>query len=408
MPLWNRNFAIVTIGSFISALGGSITGIVFGILIYQETQSPLILSLFFVANILPRVITSFLVGPFIDRHSRKKIIVIIDYFYTCLFLILGLVLHTGFFNVIVFTAVGALFGVIDTFYQTAFMSLFQEVITPGNHSKAYSIASLLWPIAAAIMAPVAAYMIDNFEFGVAYLMYFNTFLFGVTATIEIFINAQETLNQKQVEGRQFVADFKEAMHYYKKEKGILAITILFVAFQVVYAAQDLLRMPFFVSSDTFTLQHYSYLITAGAIGRIVGGLVHYTFKYPTKKKFAIAVSVYLMVELLGATQLYMPYFLMIVTGFIVGLLSVTSFNIRMSATQTYIPGEMRGRINSTQNLLWSFGSIIGALATGLVAEYTNLDYRLIMAGAAIVSVTAVFLIPLRMSGEFKKIYNVDV
>jgi len=99
---------------------------------------------------------------------------------------------------------------------------------------------------------------------------------------------------------------------------------------------------------------------------------------------------------------------MVATGFIVGLLSVTSFNIRMSATQTYIPGEMRGRINSTQNLLWSFGGIIGALVTGLIAEYTALDYRLIMAGAAVVSISAILLIPLKMSGEFKKIYNVDV
>jgi len=408
MSLWNRNFSIVTIGSFISALGGSITGVVFGILIYQETQSPLILALFFVANILPRVITSFLVGPYIDRHSRKKIIVTIDYFYTGLFLIMGIVLHTGFFSVVVFTAIGALFGVIDTFYQTAFMSLFQEVITPGNHSRAYSISSLLWPIAAAIMAPVAAYMIDNFEFGVSYLMYFNAALFLVTATIELFINAKETLNQKQVVGRQFVADFKEAILYYKKERGILAITILFVAFQYVYAAQDLLRMPFFVSSATYTLQHYSFLITASAIGRVMGGLIHYTFKYPAKKKFLIAVSVYLAVEFLGATQLYMPYFLMVATGFIVGLLSVAAFNIRKRATQTYIPGEMRGRINSTQNLLWSFGGIIGALVTGLIAEYTALDYRLIMAGAAVVSISAILLIPLRMSGEFKKIYNVDV
>jgi hypothetical protein len=288
------------------------------------------------------------------------------------------------------------------------MSLFPEVISEGNHSRAYSISSLLWPIAAAIMAPVAAYMIDNYEFGVAYLMFFNTFLFGLTASIEVFINAKETLNRKVVEGKQFIVDFKEAIHYYKKEKGILAITILFIAFQFVYSAQDLLRMPFFVSSSTYTLQHYSFLITASAIGRVVGGIIHYIFKYPVKKKFMIAVFVYLTVEILGASQLYMPYVLMIITGFIVGMLSVTSFNIRMSATQTYIPGEMRGRINATQSLLWSFGSIIGAIVTGLVAEFTQFDYRLIMAGAAIVSISAILLIPMRMSGEFKRIYNVDV
>ncbi len=408
MILWNRNFSIVTIGSFISALGSAAAGIAFGILIYVETGSPLTLALFTVANIVPRVITNFLVGPFVDRHPRRKIIYSIDFFYAFLFLVIGLVLYQGYFNVWVFTAVGAFIGVIDTIYQVAFMSLFPEVIPPGYHSKAYSISSLIWPISAAIMAPIAAYFIENVANGVAVLMFFNAVTFVLTASIETMINVDELLNQHRGEGVQFINDLKEGIHYYKREKGILGIGILFAAFSFVYAASDLLRMPYFVQSQIYNLQHYSFLITAGAVGRMVGGIVHYMFKYPTEKKYLIAVSVYLAVEVMGATMLYLPYALMVVISFIVGLLSVTSFNIRMSATQTYIPGSIRGRVNSTQQLMWNIGSILGALVIGIVAEYSGLDYRLIIMSASAVSLTAIFLIPLRMKAEFKKIYNVDV
>ncbi|MDD5293079.1 MAG: MFS transporter, partial [Candidatus Izemoplasmatales bacterium] len=167
MKLWNRNFSIVTIGSFISAFGSAAAGIAFGILIYKETGSPLTLALFTIANIIPRVVTNFIVGPFVDRHSRKKIIVTIDFFCAFLFAIISIILFQGYFNVLVFTIVAAGFGVIDTLYQVAFMSLFPEVISPGLHSKAYSISSLIWPISAAVMAPVAAYFIENFVHGVA-------------------------------------------------------------------------------------------------------------------------------------------------------------------------------------------------------------------------------------------------
>ncbi len=407
--LWNRNFSILTIGSFISAFGSAAAGIAFGILIYKQTGSPLTLALFTIANIIPRMLTSILVGPFVDRNSRVKMIYRIDYFYSIFFSLVALILFTGYFNVWVFTIIAAFFGIVDTVYQIAFTSLFPEVITPGNHSKAYSISSLIWPISAAVMAPIATYLIETYVFGVAILMAFNALTFVITATIETQIKLEEKLNTKKVHSKiTFIEDIKEGLRYYKLEKGILGIGVLFAAFSFVYAASDLLRMPYFVNHPTLTLQNFSLLISASAIGRMVGGVIHYIFKYPTAKKYLIAVSVYITVEVLGATLLYMPYIIMVVVSFIVGLLSVTSFNIRMSATQTYIPSNIRGRVNSTQQMLWNIGTILGTLTIGLIAEYSGLEYRFIIMLASIVSLSAIVIFPIGMKNEFKKIYNVDV
>ncbi|MFA7075793.1 MAG: MFS transporter [Candidatus Izemoplasmatales bacterium] len=407
--LWNRNFTILTIGSFISAFGSAAAGIAFGILIYTKTGSPLTLALFTIANIIPRMVTAVLIGPFVDRHSRVKLIYRIDFFYSIFFALVALVLFSGYFDVIVFTLIAAFFGIVDTVYQIAFNSLFPEVISQGNHSKAYSISSLIWPISAAVMAPIATFLIENFNDGVAILMIFNAATFLVTASIETKIKVSEKLNTR-TDGIKisFITDLKEGIHYYKLEKGILGIGILFAAFSFVYATSDLLRMPYFVNHPTLTLQHFSLIISASAIGRMVGGVIHYIYKYPTEKKYVIAVCVYLAVEILGATLLYMPYVIMVIVSFIVGLLSVTSFNIRMSATQTYLPSHIRGRVNSTQQMLMNVGTILGTLTIGLIAEFSGLEYRLIILLAAIVSISAIFIIPIRMKDEFKKIYNVDV
>lgn len=391
-----------------SAFGSAAANIALGILIYAKTGSPLTLALFIVVSIIPRIITNFVIGPFVDRHSRRKIIFTIDFFYGAFFAIIGAVLFTGYFDVVIFTVVGAFLGVVDTVYQIAFMSLFPEVISEGCHSKAYSISSLIWPISAAVMAPIAAFFIENFESGTAILMLFNALTFIVTASLETKIHVNEVLNTKKATGPRFLTDMREGIHYYKKERGILGIGILFAAFAFVYSASDLLRMPYFVNHPVFTLQHFSFLISAGAIGRMIGGIIHYIFKYPTNKKYLIAVGVYFTVEILNATLLYMPYLLMVSVSFLVGLLSVTSFNIRMSATQTYIPNHIRGRVNSTQQMLWNMGTILGTLIIGLLAEYSGQDYRLIIMGASAVSLLAIILIPLRMKSEFKKIYNVDV
>ncbi|HPJ23331.1 MAG TPA: MFS transporter [Bacillota bacterium] len=406
--LWNRNFTILTLGTFVSALGSAAAGIALGILIYLETKSPMILAIFSVINILPRIVTNFLVGPFIDRHSRVKIIYLIDFFYFAFFTVFALILFQGYFNVVVFTAVAAGIGVIDTIYQTAYMSLFPEVITGNNHSKAYSTSSLIWPISAAIMAPVATFMIDTFTFGVALLMAFNAVTFLITASLETTIKVDETLNTSTPEKWKFVKDLKEGMDYYKRERGILGIALLFMAFSLVYAVSDLLRMPFFVESGVYTIQHFSWLVSAGAIGRIVGGIIHYRVRIPKDKKYLIAVSVYLTVEVLGAVTLLSPYIVMIIFSFVIGVLSVTSFNIRMSATQTYIHSSIRGRVNSVFQLLWSIGGILGLLAAGAIAEYTTIPYEWIIFCAAGISIPTIFLIPIRMRKDFENIYNVDL
>ena len=220
------------------------------------------------------------------------------------------------------------------------------------------------------MAPIAAFMIETYVFGIAILMAFNAITHFLAASVESTMRLEEILNQKEVKGFQFIEDLKEGFHYYRLEKGIFGIAILFAAFSFVYASQDLLRMPYFISSDVYTIQHFSFIISASSVGRILGGIIHYTFKYPPHKRYLIAVSVYFTVEFLSATMLYMPYVLMVTFSFIVGLLSVTSFNIRMTATQVYIPTQLQGRVNSTQNLLWNIGAIIGALVTGLFAAWS--------------------------------------
>jgi MFS family permease len=405
--LWTRDFSILVLGSLISALGSAAAGIGFGILIYRETGSPFTLALFTVANILPRMVTAFVAGPFVDRHSRRKIIYTLDFLSAASYVGVAVALFSGYFDVVVFTVLAALFGVVDTVYQLAFMSLFPDAIAEGQFSKAYSLSSLIWPLSAALMAPVAAFMIERFQDGIAILMAFNAATYFIAACFETTMRIPERIDRSETRGPRFIADLKQGFSYYRKERGVLGIGLLFLCFAVVWAAHDVLVMPFFLTSDVFTIQDYSFLISANSIGRIVGGIVHYTFTYPPKKRFTIAVTVYFTIEIIAAVYLFLPYALMVALNFLTGLLAVTSFNIRMSATQSYLPPEMRGRINSTQALLTDIGTIAGCLGAGAVAEWSGIPFRTILLAVAFVSISAIFLFPLRMHRDFKKIYNAD-
>ena len=50
-----------------------------------------------------------------------------------------------------------------------------------------------------------------------------------------------------------------------------------------------------------------------------------------------------------------------------GLLGVTSYTIRVSATQSYVPDEKKGRFNGAFNMLNTVGCLSGELLAGALA-----------------------------------------
>ena len=78
---------------------------------------------------------------------------------------------------------------------------------------------------------------------------------------------------------------------------------------------------------------------------------HGRFRYPVQKKFAIAVFVYLAVSVFDGVYLYLPFMGMLALNFLGGVFAVTSYNIRISSTQNYLPDEIRGRFNGLFQML---------------------------------------------------------
>ncbi|MCK7487592.1 MAG: hypothetical protein MZU97_20310 [Bacillus subtilis] len=98
------------------------------------------------------------------------------------------------------------------------------------------------------MAPIAAFFIETFA---VWRRVSDAFQRG-----DVFRHRDDRAQHRRLSrnstarkatARSFSLDLKEGINYYKREKGILGIGCLFAAFSFVYAASDLLRMPFFVN-----------------------------------------------------------------------------------------------------------------------------------------------------------------
>lgn len=374
--LWTKNFTIITVGSVISMLGSSLSGFAMSLLVLDYTGSTFLYALYNFFFYLPNIIVPLISGPFLDRFSRRKTIYTLEFISSGVYVILGAFLFKGYFNFAFLAGACFVLGTINSMYTVAYESFYPLLITEGNYSKAYSTASVLETMCA-LMVPVSAFIYN--KWGIVPLFVSNAVTYLTAAIMETQIKANEDYIQIQKSStssaddlkgtvNQLATDFKEGLAYLFNEKGLLTIACYFAVSSFAAGGNTALLLPFF--KGNFDNGEYIYMIVSGVMsaGRFIGGTIHYKFRLPTHLKFTIALVVYVTISMIEGVYLYTPIWCMIISGLIVGIFGVTSYNIRVSATQKYVPDQKKGRFNSVFMVINTVGTLVGQLVAGVLAE----------------------------------------
>ncbi len=85
--LWTRDFTIITLGSVVSMVGGTMTGFAISIMVLDYTGSTFLYALFNICFQIPMLVCPLLAGPVLDRMSRKKVIYSLDFLSSFVFLV---------------------------------------------------------------------------------------------------------------------------------------------------------------------------------------------------------------------------------------------------------------------------------------------------------------------------------
>lgn len=403
--LWDRNFTIITIGTIISAIGSIGLNFALSIVVYNNTSSIMLTGIYNAVIIIPQVLFPVLVAPYIDRISRKKIIVFLDYLLGAIYTIFGVYLISTDFNYYLFIVVGFIASTIGVIYSLAYNSLFPDLIPEGFAQKGYSVSVLIYPIIAASFTPIAAIVYESV--GIEILFIIEGVLLLICASVELFIKYEEGNRiADKYKLQEYFTDIKEGVLYLKKEKGILFIYLYMAV--TIFASQgvSLLLVPFFQSHMVYNTTHYSLLLSAETIGRTVGGVLHYMIKIPEEKRYAIASKVYIIYDVLDGVLMFVAFPIMVIMRFIEGFLGVNSANIRESSVQSYIPKEKRARVNSFFQLLVFGGMFLANLVAGVLGEIFSLPIAGAVFGCC--GVVGALILLCKNKIEISKIYNRDI
>ncbi len=408
-PLWTRDFTILTVGTVVSMLGSALTTFAMDLMVLDYTGSTLLFAVYGMVYMLPNALAPVLAGPLLDRFSRKKTIYTLDFITAGLFAVLTFFFVSGRFSFWLLAAANMLLGAVSGIYNVAYDSFFPLLISEGNYQKAYSVSSTLENLSA-VMVPISAFIYK--VFGIVPLLTANTLSFLIAAVLETMIRAEEKYIALQREKggeetglKRFAADFLEGMKYLLSEKGLFAIALYFFFSSVNGGMTGVVTLPWF--RKAFTNGEYTYMMVWGAstVARFIGCVAHYYFKLPAKAKYAIALVVYISINVFEGSYLFFPVPLMMVMTFLTGMFGITSYNIRLSATQKYVPDEKKGRFNGAFSTLNTVGVLIGQGAAGTLSLV--MGERAIVVLANMLCLTAALLFILGGRKEVSKIYNVE-
>ena len=368
--LWTRDFTIITVGSVISMFGNALAGFAISLFVLDYTDTPLYYAVFVFLYTLPQLTAPLIAGPLMDRFSRRRTIYSLDFLSAGLYLAIALILHLGLMRFWCLALFTLIIGTVHSTYQVAYQSFYPLLISEGNFSRAYSISGTLETFSA-VMVPVSLFLYKRF--GLMPLLVGNGLCFLAAALCEMRISDVEKEKGLGIEGAYslsaYWADAKEGVRYLWGERGLCLIALYFIFSAFAGGAEGVIVLPYFKGAFENGEWIYMTVMVFSVLGRAMGGLLQYRIKYPAAIKYALALGIYCTINVLEGGYLFLPLNGMRICCFLIGILGVTSYTIRSSVIQSYVPHEKKGRFNGAFLMLTTTGSLLGEALAGACTAF---------------------------------------
>ena len=360
-----RDFRIMWIGACTSQVGTQMQVLAQSWLVFQLSNSSLMLGLDSFLGTIPIVLFSLVGGVFADRTQRQKLLLgsqVVQM--SCAFL-LATLFATGVIHVWHILTLSFIVGTAQSFGGPAYQALIPSLVKPEDLPNAIALNSIQFNLARVIGPVLGALAL---AIGAAWCFALNGVSF-IAVIITLFIIRPHFVPSKT--GESVLSSMKEGFSFIRKQAAMVALIGL--AFSMT-----LLAFPLVVFLPVFARDVYhgdanvlATLMVSLGIGSICGALIVAGLgKYPRQGRAALLMLVALG-ALISAFALSRSFILSCVLLFLCGGTLLAVFTTISSLVQMITGDQMRGRVMSVYNVAFRGGSPFGSLVVGaLVKEFT--------------------------------------
>lgn len=383
----NRSFVATWLGNGISELGGAFGTFCNSILIFQLTGSTMALGSMWLLYYIPSLILQLFIGPYIDRWSRKWIMILSQWTRGIVFILPLAALLAGNLEVWQIYAVQCVVGLITPFYVPANHAITPTIVEKEELQSANAyidgtvrLMTFLSPIIAGIVIEYIGVHITLILVSTLLIMSGFTLLF-----------IQE--NRSNIEVRKtWLADFVEGISFFFSQKVIVWLGIFLAFVQFGVGVTMVTTLPYITQELGGTYAEYGYFMAGFPIGYIIGAFLVTSIQYKSRR--------YLMLGSLfigGLTYVALCFnysiLLAITTETIAGIVMAVFSIHNTTIIQKVVPNALMGKVFSVRLLIIRGVMPLGVLVGGLLSEVFGVRplYLLIGLLISIVSLAGISL-----------------
>ncbi|MDU0074644.1 MULTISPECIES: MFS transporter [Bacillus] len=377
---YRQSFYSLLSSQFFAILGNGISRFSIVWWITTAYHSGIITSVQMIAATLPGIISGPLLGPLIDKLSRKKILLFCNVSNLLILLCLWFLFNFSSVNVIVLSLYGFIASVLLSIQQPALISSCSSMVLEQKQGKLAGLQELLNALGMVISPIIAGYLIVTLQ--IQHILFLNLIFFMLAVVLLVFTKVPKKdfdICDHDDVLIEHIAMLYEGFQFIKKRKLLKALLLLFFIVNICCAVQPIL--PLYVTNDLLEgpviLAHLELSLGIGLIiGSILNALTIVRIEKEKVILFSLIVCAFIEVGLGLFVNVFCSTLLIGFFGFVLPFINATSTSIWLEV----VPNHLQGRVFSIRTTFAQMGIPIGFLLGGAFADITNASFVFISGG----------------------------
>lgn len=362
----NKSFRNLFYALSVSTLGDWFYNVALMGLMYARTNSPFMVSLILLSGALPRLLFSPLVGAFIDRFNKKKIMVLTDFIRGTLIVFMILLANhlVALFIIVILNSIAGIF------FNPSRQAVLPGIVKKEQLAVANSLSNVVYGVTGIFGASLGGVVSALFTYKAAFLI--NSISFFLSATLVFFTFIPDLKDQVQ-KREPYFKSIIEGYKFILRSKIVFSLVFAGLSWGLVGGAYQVLIVIY--GAKVFHAGDFGIglLYSGEGLGMLIGSLlVAKYFSTNTEQmikvfgwSYLVQGTFFLFFILSGHLLLGVIFvFMMYIAGGIITPLDSTLI-------QTFTPQNLLGRVFTFHTATYSSLMQLSIFTTGLLLEWQS-------------------------------------
>mgnify|MGYP000966775503 FL=1 len=380
---WKKNFFTIWTGQAFSQLSSSVLQFAIVWYLTDKTGSALVLSASMLMGFLPQGVLGPFIGVFIDRYSRKKIMIISDLLIAAASFLLVIAGWMGNLSTGLILVVLLIRSIGSAFHTPCLQAVTPQIVPEDQLTRCSGYSQALESVSQILSPAIAAVLYQSWSLsGIIFLDVIGAliavFTLGITE-IPVLVHDENT-------GKiQVLKEAKEGFRILKTNKGMLGLvlisTLYTLALMPTSALFPLMSMSYFNGTST----NASIVEIIFSVGLLIGSLVLSRWGGTRNRIYTIIGSFLLMSCSLFVSGMLPPtgFAVFVVCAFFMGISGPFYWGMYTPLLQSSFEAKYLGRVISLSSSIRLITAPIGLSLSGVFAEVYGVENWFFIAGVLV-------------------------